>query len=1002
MPSSNEPQDNFLRDGERRTVTILFSDMQGFSELSEHMDPEEIDSIMNTVFDAYREIVERQEGTVEKYIGDALVAVFGVPRIHGDDPQRAVHTALDFLDEIAKLNSELSKRNLQLQFRTGIHTGLITTGHRGEHRVVTGHAMSIASRLESHAPPNGILVSIETKEQCENDFVFSSPAKYAIKGSRQPITAFKVLSRAAQPYPSEGLFTGREKQLDILTSSYVKHSPLFPGRLGITGEAGVGKSALLGRFLNHIRAFPGFSAPILYARARRFRNRPFAVCTEALATYFGLQQNLSHMENVQRILHMISLPQEIAEGFIRFFHTPESVTANKVFAILDRMLDTLLSSRQNSPYSPLLCIDDAGFLDQQSMELLQYRLENSSVHPFMLLVDRTRHQLAENVIHVPPLSIGESEQLIDALCSRPLEESLRKQILEACEGNPLFIREYVRFIEEHPDSSELPATMQNIFLASIDRFPNNTRDLLKKLTVFVLNFTCEDAQYLHMRTEGDPGIVPEALNEFVQMGFLVQDNHTYSFRHEVFKRGIYDSMLHYNRRILHQIIADLMLSSDRPHTLRLLHHLIKAENYIQAAAVLAEADQNFINMDYLPFIDSILQHTDFSDTDARALLLFNKSALLFNNGHTIPAEKSLNDIIEIALSSRNSGHMATAYHLLTAYNIKRISYDTAYFTGRKALRSYPESPESVGLRLNVLALLSTSELMRNHPETSIKLIEEMKKLRDTYQLPEERCGEITRAQGEHALLTGDYSLALQKAQERIYQIQDSGHLHRVSKGDETAMTFILLTARALWERCDYEALADLIPPVAHQSSRHFSGLCTLHIYLAAARQFLGNTEESQAALKQADLYLYRIPNEYDRLTALCSMVDGCLVLQRPELAEQYAMRGMSLGLQFSARSPSFSILAALIELSCTADKRDDARFYLREAEHIIEHGCLLGRKDRILYYGFSRQLHHGLSPDAGQILQSLLCEEQQAIGDKRLYNRWLSTRSYGMIASESE
>ncbi|MFW6364116.1 MAG: adenylate/guanylate cyclase domain-containing protein, partial [Spirochaeta sp.] len=203
MPSSNEPHDNFLRDGERRTVTILFSDMQGFSELSEHMDPEEIDSIMNTVFDAYREIVERQEGTVEKYIGDALVAVFGVPRIHGDDPQRAVHTALDFLDEIAKLNSELSKRNLQLQFRTGIHTGLITTGHRGEHRVVTGHAMSIASRLESHAPPNGILVSIETKEQCENDFVFSSPAKYAIKGSRQPITAFKVLSRAAQPYPSE-------------------------------------------------------------------------------------------------------------------------------------------------------------------------------------------------------------------------------------------------------------------------------------------------------------------------------------------------------------------------------------------------------------------------------------------------------------------------------------------------------------------------------------------------------------------------------------------------------------------------------------------------------------------------------------------------------------------------------------------------------------------------------------------------------------------------------
>ncbi|HRY56275.1 MAG TPA: adenylate/guanylate cyclase domain-containing protein, partial [Spirochaetia bacterium] len=129
-----------LKAGERRVAAILFSDMKGFTSLSERMDPEEMDGLMSRVFGLFESIIREHGGIVEKYIGDALVAVFGVPELHEDDPSRAVHAALEFLSRARGADGRLA-------FRTGIHSGLVTTGRRGEFDVVTGHAMSVAQRL---------------------------------------------------------------------------------------------------------------------------------------------------------------------------------------------------------------------------------------------------------------------------------------------------------------------------------------------------------------------------------------------------------------------------------------------------------------------------------------------------------------------------------------------------------------------------------------------------------------------------------------------------------------------------------------------------------------------------------------------------------------------------------------------------------------------------------------------------------------------------------------
>ncbi|HQG39681.1 MAG TPA: adenylate/guanylate cyclase domain-containing protein [Spirochaetales bacterium] len=173
----------FIKNGERRNATLLFADMKGFTHLSEYMDPEEMDSLMNKIFGTFEEIIQNYGGYVEKYIGDALVAVFGVKELHDDDPFRAVKAALEFLHRIKNLALDLKKDSVEFAFRIGIHYGQVATGKRGKFDVVTGHAMAIAQRLEAAAEPNSILVSDAVYELCKTDFAFTGPFSFQVKGN---------------------------------------------------------------------------------------------------------------------------------------------------------------------------------------------------------------------------------------------------------------------------------------------------------------------------------------------------------------------------------------------------------------------------------------------------------------------------------------------------------------------------------------------------------------------------------------------------------------------------------------------------------------------------------------------------------------------------------------------------------------------------------------------------------------------------------------------------
>ncbi len=249
------PERDSIKTGERRTATILFSDMKGFTSLSERSDPEVMDSLMTRVFDVFEELIKGYGGFVEKYIGDALVAVFGVPELHEDDPSRAIHAALEFLARVKDLGAGAA--GSPLAFRTGIHEGLVTTGRRGDFDVVTGHAMSVAQRLEAAASPGSILVSEAVKEKCEEDFDFSQRLDIEARGKTEPIAAYEVRGESQADARGGGreigAFVGRRDLVDELLKAYMRKRGDEVSGFFLTGEAGMGKSRLLQAFVDKLR-----------------------------------------------------------------------------------------------------------------------------------------------------------------------------------------------------------------------------------------------------------------------------------------------------------------------------------------------------------------------------------------------------------------------------------------------------------------------------------------------------------------------------------------------------------------------------------------------------------------------------------------------------------------------------------------------------------------------------------------------------------------------------
>jgi class 3 adenylate cyclase len=239
----------------RKTVTVLFCDVTGSTQLGEQLDPESLRRVMARYFEVATDVIQRHGGAVEKFIGDAVMAVFGVPAVHEDDALRAVRAAAELRDALGDLNAELAESyGTRLELLTGVNTGEVVTGT--EERLATGDAVNVAARLEQAAQPGEVLLGDETLRLVRDAVEVEPVSALELKGKADPVPAFRLLRvTAGEPEARRQTvpMVGRDRQRQLLDDAFAnvvgeRSCHLFT----ILGTAGVGKSRLVGEFLRSL------------------------------------------------------------------------------------------------------------------------------------------------------------------------------------------------------------------------------------------------------------------------------------------------------------------------------------------------------------------------------------------------------------------------------------------------------------------------------------------------------------------------------------------------------------------------------------------------------------------------------------------------------------------------------------------------------------------------------------------------------------------------------
>jgi class 3 adenylate cyclase/tetratricopeptide (TPR) repeat protein len=496
----------------RKTVTVLFSDVTGSTSLGEQLDSESLRRVMSRYFDVARTVLERHSGTVEKFIGDAVMAVFGVPQVHEDDALRAARAAVELRGSLAELNDELERSwGARLQFRMGVNTGDVVAGDPAAGQsFVSGDAVNVAARLEQAAQPGEILLGPQTVALVRDAVRVEAVEPLSLKGKAEPVPAFRlveVLPRApAFARRLDSPMLGRDAELAAVVDA-CERAERGPGceLVTIVGVAGVGKSRLIrevsSRLADRARILEGRCLP--YGEGITFW--PLAEIVKQAA---GIDDTDPPGEAVAKIVAMLTAREAeqvpyIAErvGAAIGLGQAEGVI-QETFWAFRRLLETLAAER------PLVVvIDDIHWAEPTLLDLIEYVAGFSREHPLLLLCT-ARPELREDhpdwgragtVVFLHPLGQTESAELIRNLLGHarlPAEVQIR--VVESAEGNPLFVEEMLRmFIDDGllrrddgqwvptVDLSEVstPGTIQALIAARLDRLAEDERAVIQRAAV---------------------------------------------------------------------------------------------------------------------------------------------------------------------------------------------------------------------------------------------------------------------------------------------------------------------------------------------------------------------------------------------------------------------------------------------------------------------------------------------------------------------------------------
>jgi class 3 adenylate cyclase/tetratricopeptide (TPR) repeat protein len=637
---------------ERKLVTVLFSDVSGFTALSEKLDPEEVRRLINACFDRLVPIVQKYEGTVDKFIGDEVMALFGAPVAHEDDPERALRAALDMMDAITEFNRV---HNTMLGMHIGINTGRVVAGTVGaEGRrdySVMGDAVNLAARLEAASDIGEIFVGPNTYRATSKLFNFERVPPLTLKGKQAPVEVHRLVSAKPQRARIRGIeglhapLTGRDAELDQIRR---RLSQLRQGSgciLSILGEAGLGKSRLIsetraiaqgearwaeGRALSYTTGRSYWLARDLVLSLLQVSNDAApAIVAEALERELRHHFTDKAADFYPYLARMLGLPLEAAiEERVKFL-SGEALQA-RIFEAFGEYI------RIQATQSPIILVwEDLHWSDPSSLELLEQiaslvrhlplllicaaRVEES--HPVKLLAQLTGQSPANSLrLELRPLNPEESGILMHALLKiDDLPPQMRELIVRRAEGNPFYIEELLRSLLDigavviepagpklvrEVEAIDVPETLQEVVAARIDRLRPEQKALLQKASVVGRIFNRAVLLEIDSGNGEREQKLDRVLKELEQRQFIQSpranqsetsqlEEDEFIFKHAITHDVAYQSLLVATRKELHAATGRALeaIFSHRLDELSpvLGHHFQRADINERAAAYLTRA-----------------------------------------------------------------------------------------------------------------------------------------------------------------------------------------------------------------------------------------------------------------------------------------------------------------------------------------------------------------------------------------------------------------------------
>jgi class 3 adenylate cyclase/tetratricopeptide (TPR) repeat protein len=619
-------------EGERKLVTVMFCDMEGFTTLVERLGPEEAYSIMDQIYEILIHKVHDYEGTVNEMTGDGIMALFGAPIALEDAPQRAIRSAYSIHREMAKFNDKINQEREiipPVKMRIGIHSGPVVVGTLGndlrlEFKAV-GDTVNLASRMEGLAEPGTTCVTGETYKITEGFFRFEALGEKEIKGKKEPVKVYRVIAPSSRRTrfdvsAERGLtpFVGRDRELELLLDGF-EHSKRGQGQaFSILSEAGVGKSRLLYEFR---KAVSNEDVTFLEGKCLSYsRSVAYHPIVDILKSNFDIREGdvdreikekaekglkILGADEVSTLPYLLELLSVKDSGID---NTPISPEAKK-----DRIIEALKRIVvKGSEIRPLImAIEDLHWVDKSSEEVLKYLLESiPGIRVFLVLTYRPEFGLTwgtksyHNQLTLNRLSSRESLAMVShILASEKIDTGVEDLILQKTEGIPFFVEELVRSLKnlgiiERKDNKyhlarniqdlTIPSTIHDVIMARVDLLPEGAKEVLQCGSVIEREFGYE----LIKRVTGLPE--QELLS---QLYFLKASEHlyergaypesTYIFQHALTREVVYDSILTRKKKKLHSeignAIEELYEENISEHYGLLAEHFIESENYEKGA-----------------------------------------------------------------------------------------------------------------------------------------------------------------------------------------------------------------------------------------------------------------------------------------------------------------------------------------------------------------------------------------------------------------------------------